>query len=217
MSRIESDKVCAYVAGPFFNKDQSAHYDAVVSAVEDHCRAYSVTRDGVVCPPTADQTQQDKAFSINAQKIEDCHFMVAILDYFGVDLRVTVEDGNTSKVKMGEDLVEVSRAGKGTLASKAATTGRHGLTAILKPIALPDAGTVWEMGACYMCHKPVIGVLLGKQNVNLMLARGTIAISRSFDDLHDILDQLVPAIEEGKNLPAVIAKIKSQQWAGEIV
>ena len=190
-----------YVAGPFFNPEQKKLYEDTVSLVEKYCNAYNVLRDGIFCPPNADIATQQKAFDINANKIEECDALVAILDYVGVNLltKIPADYRNSSDflMKQYEDHMapDPESSGLGTLG-------------YYRQIHLPDTGTVWEMGAAYMSRKPVIGLMTSKQKVNLMLARGTVCIANSFEQLHRVLPILVPALDDENKLPSAIIELR---------
>ena len=176
---------------PFFNPLQRWYYEETVNVVERHMKAYSVTRDGVVCPPTAPPEQQEQSFHLNAQKVEGCEAMVAILDYLGVDLVVQKQRTTEEGVALPEmDYI---------------------------PIMLPDSGTVWEMGAAYIIGKPVIGLLVTPAKLNLMLARGTVSTAGSLKELDEQLGMIVPVLNNVEEYAKVVVELKSKQWEGEIV
>lgn len=208
---MKYSNVKLYTAGPFFSRLQRSHYEAVVKSIEKYCTTYSVIRDGIICPPTADADTQEKAFSINAQRIEECSGMVAILDYLGVELYTRIDK---SKVKNTDSkiLIDDSKSYQGQTLEDAIEDADY-----VKKINIADSGTLWECGASYMAHKPVVGLMLGNQNLNLMLARGMVSIARSFNELDEILKKLVPALSNESILPEVLIELRTKMWSGEII
>jgi len=203
----------AYLAGPFFNTHQVEMIERLEGILETtrsgiEVKAYSPKRDGCVCPPHAPKHVQQDTFIKNATEIDNADFMLAWLDYPGVDTwiypRAKYEATEHPPLHPSVD----------NLDSREEILNRYGLTQVY----LSDHGTTWEVGYAYCANVPVIGFSVSPGKMNLMLARAMVAYANSIDSLQTILNKFVPARASGniEEYMKVISELEDTTWGGEI-
>jgi len=86
-----------------------------------------------------------------------------------------------------------------------------------KQLYLPDPGTIWEMGAAYQYGKPILGIKTLGDQLNLMLARCCICVTRDIVSLSKAVEMFVPAVvsRDPKLYAATVAKVHIEYgWNG---
>lgn len=156
------DKPKVYIAGPFFNKTQNEHLDQIIEMLELVGLPYYSPRDHSgskgLKPNPADRGWND-VFKSNVDELQDCDVILANLHWaLNPDTRLC--------------LVQASEGG--------------GIS--LVDIALPDSGTVWEMGWAYAHQKPIVAFTpKANAKLNLMLAKTYDALVVGFENLRGFL------------------------------
>lgn len=159
-------KLNCYLAGPFFNPAQCRHIEKVERRLDAQRGIHTFSpRKVFVCKPDADKETRNNVFKGNVDGIHAADLVIALLDYqLPSNLTMNICKG-TGEPDDGQ--------------------------AIGAQVAIPDSGTVWEMGHAYASCKPVLGLYLNPNvKLNLMLAQCCTWVIRSYEELEEWLEDL---------------------------
>lgn len=182
-----------YLAGPFFNPVQVGLINELENALDPHHQVFSPRRECFVAPDGS-ALERQRAFELNCQHVADADLVLAVLTY---------------ALPPRQSLRVVTMPEPAALLTRSFLSGAVQVPTFSPPLALPDTGTVWELGYAYarrqIAGKPHLLAFYSDYPaaVNLMLAEG-------FDDY------LVGAAELDKWLRDGSPLTKSP-WQGRIV
>lgn len=165
----DRSKVRFYLAGPFFNAAQIEVINTLERFLDMHGYPYFSPRkmalNGNPTSAKPNREQAEQIFRKDYQEICNCTHMLAVIDWAmnpNTSIRVCRDPA------WGE--VPDDRTPGGHVAKLHATLSEH--------LAIPDSGTVWEMGCAYALRVPVYAYTERPANkMNLMLtqsARGVV-------------------------------------------
>ena len=190
---IFDKKPKSYLAGPFFNppqKDRISELERLLERVG--CNYFSPMTHGGVIKPGDDPRVLDETFAMDHSEIERCDFMLVNLDFL---------------LPTNTKLCLIEQRGDITGAP----------VHVIKQLYLSDPGSVWEMGAAYQYGKPILGLKTQGSQLNLMLARSCLCVTKSLEDLERVLQIFVSAVidKDPKIYTSTVALIQSEyKWTG---
>lgn len=158
-----------YLAAPFFNQAQVDLCQKIELAFVDHCVPLFSPRSQHGNKTTKIETpaQAAEVFKVNAENIDDCDFLFAVVDWLlppGQEVRV-----------LGSRYSDVENDSR--------TVYESG------PLNIPDAGTVWEMGYAYAKGIPVLILNLEQTKLNIMLSQSAKGCIEGLAGLNAFLNQ----------------------------
>ncbi len=174
-----------FIASPLFNKPQIELIEQIEEILIDtgyggfySARLHSGS-DKLSSEQKKDIKAWDPVFESNIQGLDSCRVMIAVLDY-----------------RLPGSLA----LAQGELVRTFGTDGREDNAQLVnaKPIVIPDAGTVWEMGYHRAQGKIVIGLTADEAgHLNLMLTHGCDAMVAGLPALEKFLSESGPKLPEG--------------------
>ncbi len=178
-----------YLAGPFFNSEQTVHLEMVESILKrHHVKFFSPRSQGGTLKPTASKLERREILYTNVQGISEASCVLAILDWL---------NPSGCQIRLVDQALEFGRSTVAKFRSP--------------PLNLPDTGTVWELGFAYGIQVPVVGVLMEREGkFNAMLTEAMVGIAYGFEQLERFADLFG---KHGMNENYVIKELES--WQGE--
>jgi nucleoside 2-deoxyribosyltransferase len=159
-----------YLAAPFFNPAQVGILERLELLFEAAGQeVFNPRKDaGVGVTKKEGQTEQEEyeawrnLFLADVGGIDQCSWVLAVLDYADVNLYAA------PWCLSGDDFIA---------------------TAELKPVRIPDTGTVWELGNAHAKGKPAVGFFLEERHglLNLMLSHSLHGMCYGYEQVGQLL------------------------------
>lgn len=166
-----------YIAGPFFNAEQIRLIDKIeIKCSEADLNFFSPRlQHGNKMVDVKNPEHAQEIFKRNHAEILECNALLAVLDY-------ALPQGHELRVVNGLPITAVKYSNCHAAYSDA--------------LALPDTGTVWEMGVAYAKEIPVVGFCSGERPgyLNVMITQSMVGVINGWDNLEEWL----PAHAEGE-------------------
>lgn len=168
-----------YIAAPFFNPVQ-LELVRRIEQVFENCEVTAFSprlQHGEKPTPILSREMASKAFGENFVAIERCSHMVAVVDWL---------------MPSNQELRVVS-----SYEGDMSMPHPHMFEGVSPALNLPDAGTVWEMGAAYALRKPVLMLTLRPKGdkINIMLSESCFGLVRGPEMLRAYLCGSQSAVE----------------------
>lgn len=171
-----------FIASPLFNGFQHQVIDRIEKLCgQKHLQFYSARKDSEPYIPHGEAKKDPDAwqpvFTNNEEGLEECTMMISVLNYY---------------LPENESICSV------LWSAPQDDEGRRNIVDV-RPVELPDSGTVWEMGYFRALNKIVVGFHPEKRgdHLNLMLTHGCDALVSGWDNLEKFFGQPgVPNVTE---------------------